>query len=141
MPGTRGWSRWSFLLAPQWLAWHLFVVAAVAGMLWLGDWQLRRAQAGNALSWGYTFEWPFFSILAVIFWVKTIRDEARPAASGDAEPEPRLPPGAMAAGAAGGREGMAERDGEAVDADAGEEDMELAAYNAYLAKLHQQVKG
>ena len=40
------------------------MVAAVLGMLWLGDWQFRRAEAGNALSWAYTFEWPIFAIFA-----------------------------------------------------------------------------
>src|SRR6266568_3374899 len=50
--------RWRILLTPRWLGWHLFAVAAVAGMIWLGDWQFRRAMAGNTLSWAYTFEWP-----------------------------------------------------------------------------------
>src|SRR5215470_18674796 len=71
--------RWRVLLTPRWLCWHLFAVAAVAGMIWLGDWQLRRALAGNTLSWAYTFEWPIFAIFGIVFWVKTIKDELRPA--------------------------------------------------------------
>lgn len=31
-----------FLLRPRWLAFHLLVIAAVALMVWLGFWQLRR---------------------------------------------------------------------------------------------------
>jgi len=65
------------MLRPRWLAWHVFAVLATAGMLWLGDWQLRRALSGNELSWAYTFEWPLFAIFAVYFWVKSLRDELR----------------------------------------------------------------
>ena len=46
-------------------------------MLWLGDWQFRRAIGGNPLSWAYTFEWPVFAIFGAVFWVKTVRDELR----------------------------------------------------------------
>ena len=52
-------------------------------MIWLGDWQLRRALSGNGLSWAYTFEWPLFAIFAVYFWVKSVRDELRPAHATD----------------------------------------------------------
>ena len=51
MSGTRESSRWRFLISPKWLGWHVFVILSVVGMLWLGNWQLRRAEAGNALSW------------------------------------------------------------------------------------------
>jgi hypothetical protein len=132
MPGMSSLSRWRFLITPRWVAWHAFVAAIVAGMLALGDWQLHRALAGNALSWAYTFEWPLFAIFGVVFWVKTILDEVRPPATRPAGPEVMLPSGApqppvsMAAAAAGPD---------------GEEDEELAAYNAYLARLHREVRG
>jgi hypothetical protein len=67
--------RWAAVLRPRWLAWHAFAAGAAAGMLWLGDWQLRRAAAGNELSWAYTFEWPLFAVLGAVFWIKTIREE------------------------------------------------------------------
>jgi hypothetical protein len=70
-------ARWHLLLRPRWLGWHAFVVVATVGMLLLGDWQLRRAQAGNELSWAYTFEWPLFSAFTVFFWIKSLRDELR----------------------------------------------------------------
>ncbi len=127
--------RWRFLVTPKWLGWHLFTVLAVLGMLWLGNWQFHRAASGNALSWAYTFEWPIFAIFGVVFWAKTIRDELKPPADpGTADVE--LPPGV----GAGTGEGACPsgQDGRGAD-DA--DDPELAAYNAYLARLNEQVKG
>jgi hypothetical protein len=69
-------------------------------MLWLGRWQLQRAEAGNELSWAYTFEWPLFAVLGVAFWIRTameeLRSPAQPATSADAGPA--APPGAESAG-------------------------------------------
>jgi len=127
---------WRFLITPRWIAWHLFVVASVIGMLWLGNWQLHRALSGNGLSWAYTFEWPIFAVFAVVFWAKTIRDELRPPAVAEAgEPDIPLPAGAYPAAA--GATAAAAPGGAA----ASEEDAELAAYNAYLDRLHKEVKG
>jgi hypothetical protein len=134
-PGSQA-PQWRFLISPRWIAWHLIMVASVAGMLALGNWQLRRAEAGNGLSWAYTFEWPIFAIFAVVFWAKTISDEFRPPATAESgQADLPLPAGAMPAGAApsaGGPPGGPAAAGE---------DTELAAYNAYLARLHREVKG
>ena len=81
------------------------MVAQCTGMLWLGDWQLHRAESGNALSWAYTFEWPIFAIFAVVFWAKTIRDEFHPPAQAGRRTPSRCPPGRP--GAAAGRPGPA----------------------------------
>src|ERR1700729_147347 len=94
MSSARPAPRWHFLLRPKWLGWHAFVVCAVIGMLWLGEWQFHRAESGNALSWAYTFEWPVFAVFGVIFWGKTIYDEFRPSDPGVA-PYIDLPPGAV----------------------------------------------
>ncbi len=131
--------RWFFLITPRWLGWHLFAVVAFWGMLWLGDWQFHRAEGGNALSWAYTFEWPIFAVMGAVFWGKTIVDEWKargPAAQAAADqddatsaaddlplPLPRRPAPRV--------------DGAEPDQD----DPELAAYNAYLARLNDQVKG
>jgi hypothetical protein len=132
MGSTRPGSRWRFLVSPKWLGWHAFVLLAVAGMLAMGDWQFRRAQSGNALSWAYTVEWPVFAVFAVVFWAKTIRDEIHPPAPAQpAATRADLP--ASAARAAAGQAGPA--------APAAAEDEELAAYNAYLARLHDEVRG
>ena len=135
MPGTEA-PPWRFLITPKWLAWHLIMIGAVYGMLVLGDWQLHRALAGNGLSWAYTFEWPIFAVFAVVFWAKTIRDEFHPpAVAGHAEEGVELP-----VGAAGGavRAAASRSGGEPATP---EEEADLAAYNAYLARLHREVKG
>ena len=128
--------RWHVLFTPRWLGWHAFTVLAVLGMLWLGDWQFHRAESGNALSWAYTFEWPVFAVFGVAFWAKTIRDELKPSADpGEAE-DADLPPGVVRAAKPGDAAGR--QDGSGAEA---EDDPELAAYNAYLARLNEQVKG
>jgi hypothetical protein len=80
---------WLFLLRPKWLCWHAFAVLATLGMLWLGRWQLHRAESGNELSWAYTVEWPLFAIFGLLFWARSLREEVRgriqqPAAGPDA---------------------------------------------------------
>jgi hypothetical protein len=125
---------WRFLFEPRWLGWHVLVVVAFWGMLWLGDWQFHRAISGNALSWAYTFEWPLFAGFAVVFWARTIRDEFR------------LRRGVPVDGSVAGQEpvgpvlpaGLGTRPIEAPEDDA--DDAELASYNAYLAKLNAEVK-
>ena len=125
---------WRFLIMPRWLAWHLLMVVSFWGMLWLGDWQMHRALTGNSLSWAYTFEWPLFAIFAVVFWAKTIRDEFRirrnggevPAETDAASAVRNLPAGL----------GIVQVEQPADDAG----DEELAKYNAYLARLNDEVK-
>jgi hypothetical protein len=135
MSSVRARPRWFFLITPKWLGWHAFAVVATIGMLWLGDWQFHRAESGNALSWAYTFEWPIFAVFGVVFWAKTIRDEFKPQAEiGDAL-DVELPVGTgggpLTIGKTGGTPGQ----------DEDEDDPELASYNAYLARLNEQVKG
>jgi hypothetical protein len=140
-PGATGAAPpgWRFLIAPRWLGWHAAMVASVAGMLALGYWQLRRAEAGNTLSWAYTFEWPIFAVFAVVFWAKTIRDEFRPPASQETASPAVLPaPGRPAGDGGPAAEDEARASGTAQEDPEAEE---LATYNAYLARLHQQVKG
>ena len=138
--------RWRILLTPRWLSWHLFAAAAVTGMAWLGDWQFRRAMAGNTLSWAYTFEWPIFAIFGIVFWLKTIRDELHPAADGTQASEVELPAGAKpGSGPRAEPSGAAAADGlpasGAEQAAEGQDERELAEYNAYLAKLSREVRG
>ena len=125
---------WRFLIRPRWLSWHLLMVVSAWGMLWLGDWQFHRALSGNGLSWAYTFEWPLFACFAVVFWAKTIKDEFRikqGGATGSAESEASeddLP--------------LSVRPVQVIAAPGSDEDEdeELSAYNAYLARLNAEVK-
>ncbi|MGH3303544.1 MAG: hypothetical protein ACRDOK_18075 [Streptosporangiaceae bacterium] len=96
--------RWVLLLRPRWLAWHAFAVLAAAGMLYLGRWQLHRAESGNELSWAYTFEWPLFAAFGGYFWFKSLRDEMREhgAAGAESEPDAAEPGAAVAADAISG---------------------------------------
>jgi hypothetical protein len=110
------------------------MVVSFLGMLWLGDWQLRRALAGNGLSWAYTFEWPLFAGFAVVFWARTIRDEFRIRRNGE------IVPGVAGSDVDAGLPSI-RVPSLAAEADNGEDDPELAAYNAYLAKLNSEVKG
>jgi DNA-binding transcriptional regulator of glucitol operon len=128
-------------LTLRWLGLHAAMVVIFVSFLALGWWQLTRAEGGNALSWGYTFEWPLFAGFVVVFWVKMMRDEMRearereagadgadgvPGAATEAEPL-TLPAGARA-----------RRSQSADQVPDDEQDEELAAYNAYLAQLNAE---
>jgi hypothetical protein len=134
MSGAAARSRWRFVITPRWLAWHAFTAVAVLGMLWLGKWQWDRAVDGNALSWAYTFEWPVFSAFGLVFWAKTIWDEARPAAPADADAGLAADPAAGLPLTALRRAGRPAADAAGEDDD----DPELDEYNAYLAQLSKQ---
>jgi hypothetical protein len=130
-------SRWRFVLAPRWLAWHAFAVVATIGMLWLGDWQFHRAEGGNALSWAYTFEWPVFAVFGLVFWIKTLIDESKPKVD-DGLAAPAGVNGAAAAEVPGmlNLPAVAGQPGADADADEDDPDPELDEYNAYLARLN-----
>jgi hypothetical protein len=108
------------------------MVLVVLGMLALGDWQFHRAESGNSLSWAYTFEWPVFAVFVIVFWAKTIKDEFRPPATAEGLDSVTLPAGRD--GVAAAVPGAGPGEASAADAPA-EDDDELAAYNAYLARL------
>ncbi len=107
--------------SPRWLAFHLLALVLIATFLGLGWWQLQRASSGNALSWGYTLEWPAFAAFTGFVWFRTLRDSVRPPQAPAAERAPRPEPAGPA------------RLPVAVVVEG--EDPELAEYNRYLAAL------
>lgn len=111
------------LLTRKWLVRHALLLVAIGIFLGLGYWQLLRAGAGNARSVGYAFEWPLLALCAIYAWVRALRHDLRPPVE-DEEPISTTRRQASSAGAA-----------QQIDE---EPDEELAAYNRYLAELHQQ---
>jgi DNA-binding transcriptional regulator of glucitol operon len=63
----------SGLWTPAWIARHVLALVLTGGFLALGWWQFSRATGGNALSWGYTFEWPVFAGFVVFLWFREVQ--------------------------------------------------------------------
>nr|WP_221381186.1 hypothetical protein [Actinoplanes polyasparticus] len=120
------------LWTPAWIVRHVLAVVLTAGCLILGWWQFSRAQEGNAISWGYMFEWPVFAAFVVFLWFREVQ-LARRKGGHPAEPAPpekaeeQLPGKAVTVGRP---VRVAVRS--TPDAD----DPELVAYNDYLAWLN-----
>jgi DNA-binding transcriptional regulator of glucitol operon len=105
------------LLTPRWLLGLLLTVAGSAAMVRLGMWQLGRGEANHSLqNYSYALEWVLFAAFAVFCFVKLLRDEGR-------EPDEEAPSAAVAPPPVPPQP---------------EDDEELAAYNAYLARLNAQ---
>ncbi|HLI14471.1 MAG TPA: hypothetical protein VKV23_00245 [Acidimicrobiales bacterium] len=98
-------SRW---LSRRAIGLHVALGACLPTFAWLTDWQLHRALGGNSLSWAYTFEWPLFACYALFMWWRLLHEDGTPPEAADDD----APAGAP----------------DPVD-------LELAAYNAYLAGL------
>lgn len=83
------------LLTPPWLVLHFFAVVLTVAFGLLGWWQLSRAQGGNAISWGYAFEWPLFALFTLALWIRQMRLELRkdrPEDEGSRRGKPEPPP-------------------------------------------------
>ncbi|GAB4006900.1 hypothetical protein GCM10029992_59110 [Glycomyces albus] len=65
------------LFTAPWIVLHCLAVVLTIGFGALGWWQLGRAQHGNAISWGYAFEWPLFALFTVALWIRQMRLELR----------------------------------------------------------------
>ena len=122
------------LWTPAWIARHVAMVVVVVGFLALGWWQVSRAAAGNAISWGYAVEWPVFAGFVVFIWWREVRLTLRgPTAAGDA-PEAAVgtPPAEASAGSTRPVVRRPVRVARVPAVATGGEDAELAAYNHYL---------
>lgn len=97
-------------------------IVVTLAFLGLGWWQWDRATEGNALSWGYSVQWPLFGLFVIGLWIREIRADRKPAGStkgGDSEPPLTSPFPTV-------------RDG--ADSDA-QVDSAIDEYNRYLAWL------
>jgi DNA-binding transcriptional regulator of glucitol operon len=107
------------LLTVRWLVALVVTLLGAAGMVRLGMWQLGRGEQRHSIqNYSYAVEWVLFAAFAVFCFVKLLRDDGT---SEEAEDEtasvviPRPPA-----------------------AEPEPEDEELAAYNAYLARLNAE---
>lgn len=80
------------LFTPPWIVLHLLAVGLAVAFGALGWWQLGRAQHGNAISWGYAFEWPLFALFTLALWIRQIRLELRKSAPQSRRAKPEPPP-------------------------------------------------
>ncbi len=110
------------LVTPRWLGLHVLAVALVAAFLFLGWWQWGKGMETKSLqSLAYGLQWPIFAGFVVFMWFKMVREELHPkpdpseeeAGGVDVSDLRTDPPTAVAV-----------------------YDEELAAYNAYLARLN-----
>ena len=54
----------------------IVLVVVIPLFLFLGYFEFGRAQQGNWRAWVYTFEWPFFGVLAFYLYKKLMRGES-----------------------------------------------------------------
>ncbi|HTW18885.1 MAG TPA: transcriptional regulator [Mycobacteriales bacterium] len=133
------------LLSPKWWGLHLFVVVLVLVFLRLGLWQWHRAQSpsGGIQNWAYAFQWPLFAAFGIVLWWRTLRIEA----AGEADEtgtKPRPLSSRFAAPPLPKPE-IEHRDGVRIGittppAEVDEDDDEVNAYNAYLARLNARAE-
>jgi hypothetical protein len=65
------------LWTPAWIARHVFALILIVACLGLGWWQFTRASEGNAVSWGYMFEWPVFAAFIGFLWFREVQQHLR----------------------------------------------------------------
>jgi hypothetical protein len=133
------------LLSPKWWGLHLLVIALVLVFLRLGLWQWHRAQSpsGGIQNYAYAFQWPLFAGFGLVLYWKTLRIEvAGEADESGQSPRPltsRLAAPALPAPDIRHHEGV--RIGISTPTPViDEDDIEVATYNAYLAKLNAQAE-
>lgn len=139
--------RW---LSKRAVALHVVALVFVPGCAVAAWWQVTRAEDGNQLSYLYSVMWPAFGILAICFWwmlihtdydnvgLKGLRRQQQLESAAESAATPADGPHATtltapAHAAPADGAGTIERLGADPD-----EDPELAAYNARLARLSEE---
>lgn len=64
----------SRIFTKGWIAWHLFVLLALAGCIWAFTWQLGKAESGigDWQNWIYAVQWPIFAVMGLWGYVRSI---------------------------------------------------------------------
>jgi DNA-binding transcriptional regulator of glucitol operon len=126
------------LVSPKWLIGHVLVVVVAVVFCRLGWWQWHRSREthGNMQYLSYAVQWPLFAAFVLLLWGRIVRDSVRPPAPDEAGRPARARPRPVA------RQPVRAGAGEPIaaappPADADDDDGELAAYNRYLASLHE----
>jgi DNA-binding transcriptional regulator of glucitol operon len=120
---------WRFALSRRWWVGHVLVIWFCAVFVWLGRWQWDRAQSptGDWQNLGYALQWPLFAVVLVAAWTRFLwleQHRGPEAESPEAETLEAPPPVPRRPAYPPIRED--------------DPDDELAAYNAYLARLAEQ---
>lgn len=110
----------------QWVWLHVAVAVTVPTFIGMGWWQVLRAGAGNARSYGYAIEWPSLAAIVLFLYVRAIRTELRGTTL-----QLTLPTSVDESAFAVPEPAAAELVDEIED-----DDPELAAYNEYLSELN-----
>jgi hypothetical protein len=126
--------RW---LSGRAVALHVAVLVVVPGCAIAAWWQINRAQDGNQLSYLYSVMWPVFGLLAVTFWwmlVHTDYDTVGLKGMRRQQATRAVTASHIADGVAASPAPLPTTF-EAQTGSAGDDDPDLAAYNARLAEL------
>lgn len=119
-------------LAAKWLAAHLLLVVVGLVMIRLGIWQWHVAvqRNGDLRNYAYAFQWWAFTVFAVVFWVRLMRDAQR-------TDDPGAPDVTLAAPAPSAHSEPQYRPYQMprVEDIVTDESSDLAQYNAYLKSL------
>jgi DNA-binding transcriptional regulator of glucitol operon len=134
-------------VAPRWLGGHLAVLALCVAFALLGRWQWGESQApgGDFQNFAYAIQWWLFIAIALAWYGKIIRDDARPRRSAPTATEPPAAADGAAAQTGLGKQvlvaaGRVEPTRPAAPAAASPADQaadeELVQWNAWLAELN-----
>jgi DNA-binding transcriptional regulator of glucitol operon len=119
---------WRFVLARRWWVGHLLVALCCALFIRLGRWQWDRARSptGDWQNLGYALQWPLFAAVLAVAWARFLWLEHH-----------RVPE-AVRTDPTANRTPPVPRRPTDLPIREDDPDDELAAYNAYLARLAEQ---